>query len=68
MSNTNEMTEKYEAEFKYLESLRSSGVVNMYGAAPHLTAAFAIDKREARTVLDDWMTRYDELSKKYGWR
>lgn len=62
------MEEKYEAEFKYLESLRISGVTNMYGAAPYLTAAFAIDKNEARTILSDWMKRYDELSKKYGWR
>lgn len=62
------MEEKYEAEFKYLENLRISGVTNMYGAAPYLTAVFDIDKYEARTILSDWMNRYDELSKKYGWR
>ena len=62
------MKEKYEAEFKYLENLRISGVINMYGAAPYLAAAFAINIDEARTILSDWMNRYDELSKKYGWR
>lgn len=62
------MKEKYEAEFKYLENLRISGVTNMYGAIPYLTATFAIDKNEARTILSDWMKRYEELSKKYRWR
>lgn len=62
------MEEKYEAEFKYLERLRISGVTNMYGAAPYLVSVFDIDKNEARTILSDWMKRYDELSKKYGWR
>jgi tRNA uridine 5-carbamoylmethylation protein Kti12 len=59
--------EKYEKEFKYLERLRQSGVTNMYGAGPYLREEFNISKEESYEILKQWIKRYAELSKKYGW-
>ena len=49
--------------YRYLESLRQSGVVNMFGAAPYLADAFDLDKNTAREILNDWMKNYDEIIK-----
>ena len=43
----------------FLENLRRSGVVNMFGAAPYLEAAYGLDKKEAKRVLLDWMNNYN---------
>ena len=43
----------------YLESLRVSGITNMFGAAPYLAAEFALTKEEARSILSEWMRTYD---------
>ena len=43
----------------YLENLRKSGVVNMYGAAPYLQKAFDLDSKEATAILADWMKNYN---------
>lgn len=45
--------------FAYLETLRRSGAVNMFGAAPYLAEEFDLDKREARRILSLWMENYD---------
>lgn len=45
--------------FKFLESLRKSGVTNMFGAAPYLQREFGLDKQEARDILMKWMKSYD---------
>ena len=44
--------------FEYLDTLRESGVTNMFGAVPYLEQAFDIDRREAKTVLLEWMNQY----------
>lgn len=44
----------------YLENLRKSGVVNMYGAGPYLQKAFDLTKDEAKEILLDWMDNYKE--------
>ena len=46
--------------FSYLETLRNSGVTNMFGAAPYLEAAFGLSRNEARTVLSKWMKSFSE--------
>lgn len=61
------MEERYEKEFKYLEGLRKSAIVNMYGAAPYLTKVFGYSEKVARSILREWMDRYEELSDLYGW-
>ena len=49
---------KEEEYFAYLESLRDSGVTNMFGAAPFLMHQFGLSKQEAREVLLEWMNSY----------
>ena len=44
--------------FDYLETLRSSGVTNMFGAAPYLQREFGLDRNNARAVLMAWMESY----------
>lgn len=44
----------------YLENLRKSGVVNMYGAGPYLQKAFDLTKDEAAKILVDWMDNYNK--------
>lgn len=47
--------------FNYLNDLRSSGVTNMYGAAPYITNEFPeIDKKEAIRLLTLWMKNFNE--------
>ena len=46
------------AYFVYLESLRDSGVTNMFGAAPFLQHQFGLSKQEAKEVLLEWMNSY----------
>ena len=43
----------------YLERLRRSGIVNMFGATPYLAAAFGLSKDEARKILSEWMQKYN---------
>ena len=52
------MTLDKEEMFEYLDTLRETGVTNMFGAAPYLQQAFGIDKNEAKTILLDWMKNY----------
>lgn len=42
----------------YLEILRRSRVINMFGAAPYLAKEFNISYKEATTILADWMQNY----------
>ena len=59
MSYNPEWTDYYQ----YLESLRQSGVVNMYGARPYLASYMEMDDDppNAATVLGSWMKNYDAL-------
>ena len=43
----------------YLENLRRSGIMNMYGAAPFLEDEFGISHEEAVKILVAWMHNYD---------
>lgn len=54
--------EKYFEEFEYLNTLRESGVTNMFGASPYLQEAFDISKTEARTILGLWMNSFKETA------
>ena len=44
----------------YLESLRQSGVTNMFGAGVYLENEFGLSKKDARNVLIDWMQSYQK--------
>jgi hypothetical protein len=47
-------------EFTYLNRLRESGEVNMFGAAPYVEMEFGVNRREARTIVSDWMSWVSE--------
>ena len=44
----------------FLDYLRERAVVNMFGAAPYLSAKFGLDKSDAAEVLQDWMDTFEE--------
>ena len=53
--------EVYEEQvFDYLDDLRESGVTNMCGARPYIQEEFGVSKREARTLLKQWMDTFGE--------
>jgi len=53
--------------FRFLNQLRESGSINMFGASPVLAEVFGISAKEARVVLSHWMEwvsqNTDNLSK-----
>ena len=53
------MTIDKEEIFEYLDTLRETGVTNMFGASPYLQQAFGIERREAKTILLEWMKNYE---------
>ena len=44
--------------YGYLNALRESGVVNMFGAGAYLQDEIGLSKSEARTILIAWMEQY----------
>lgn len=56
----NIMTLDKEEMFDYLDTLRETGVTNMFGASPYLQQAFDIDRNEAKNVLSEWMKTYGQ--------
>ena len=44
----------------YLNNLRDSGVVNMFGAGEFLVATFGLNKRDANKLLLEWMESFEE--------
>ena len=44
--------------FEYLNTLRESGVTNMFGAAPYLQDRFDLSRHEAKDVLLKWMESF----------
>ena len=49
-----------EMVFDYLDNLRESGAVNMFGAAPWVERAFDVDRETALAMLSEWMQTYGE--------
>jgi hypothetical protein len=44
--------------FEYLDALRESGEINMFGARPYLMEEFGVSQSEASDILSDWMKAY----------
>jgi hypothetical protein len=44
--------------FAYLNALRESGEINMFGAAPYLAGAFSLSNSQARDILLKWMESF----------
>ena len=56
--NNDEWLKLRNKAFKYLNSLRESGEVNMFGARPYLMREFNIKQSEASDLLSDWMKSF----------
>jgi hypothetical protein len=59
------MSKRKTSEFEksvldYLNDLRRSGVVNMFGAASYIESAFEVNKRTARMLLKLWMENFND--------
>ena len=49
-----------EEYFVYLDNIRESGAINMFGAAPYLQDAFGLSRYEAKDILLEWMDTFAE--------
>ena len=47
----------------FLNDLRDSGAINMFGAVPYIVEEFDVDKYEARDLLKNWMMSFSDR----GW-
>jgi len=47
----------------FLDSIRESGAINMFGAAPYVAEAFGVSRQEAREFLKNWMMTFAERNK-----
>jgi hypothetical protein len=56
------MENKSKEYFDFLDGLRESGNVNMFGARPYLMEEFGLDKVKAAQVMADWMSSYRRTS------
>jgi len=53
------MSADFNAEvYQFLNDLRESGAVNMFGATPYLMDEFDMDKKEAIKYLSTWMDNF----------
>jgi len=59
---------KYYKYFDWLEALRQSGIVNMFGASPYLMKAWSLPERKADAITVYWMKHYSELLAERGWK
>jgi hypothetical protein len=55
-----EMQEKIN---DYLDALRETGTVNMFGASPYIAEVFGVTQKEARDYLKRWMDTFAERNK-----
>ena len=55
-----EEVEFRETVFVFLDELRESGSVNMFGARPVIQEMFDVTKQAASTLLGEWMRTYSE--------
>ena len=46
--------------FLYLDRLRESGIVNMFGAGPYVEDEFGLGRPEAKEHLIQWMTTFED--------
>jgi len=49
-----------ESMFQYLNDLRESGQVNMFGSGTYLQSAFGLSRYEAKDVVLEWMKTFGE--------
>ena len=64
----NPINHDWNEYYEMLESIRISGITNMWGATPYLAQLANIDEKLASQVLCSWITNYDELAEFFDWR
>jgi hypothetical protein len=47
-----------DERLEYLDELRESSVVNMYGAGEYVENKFDVDRKEAKEVVTYWMETF----------
>jgi hypothetical protein len=52
-----------EEYFVYLDNIRETGAINMFGAAPYLQDAFGLSRYDAKDILLEWMDTFAERHK-----
>jgi len=52
-----------ERYFLFLDEVRNSGSINMFGAAPYLEDMFGLTRYEAKDILIEWMQTYSTRHK-----
>lgn len=49
-----------EEYFIFLDNIRESGKINMFGAVPYLQDAFSLNRHDARDILFEWISIFAE--------
>jgi uncharacterized protein YciI len=49
-----------EGHLDFLDELRDSGAVNMFGARENLREEFGVDRYESSIILEYWMKSFSE--------
>lgn len=52
--------------FQWLDALRESGQINMFGATPYLAEEFDLSKEEAKKIWTEWARTFGERHKHKG--
>lgn len=65
---THLIREEWEEYYKFLEALRRTGVVNMFGSGIYVKECYPdLTEDEINDIFYSWAANYDELAKRYGW-
>lgn len=49
-----------DEQLEFLDDLRESGAINMFGAKPYIVGAFDVTLGEARGILSYWMNSFGD--------
>jgi len=55
----NDMSKQEQVNY-FLDALRDSGAINMFGAAPYIVEEFGVSRNEAKQLLLNWMQTFGE--------
>jgi len=61
MSNIVEKLDCQDQVFAFLDALRDSGKVNMFGAGPYVQEAFDFSRQQAKQYVLAWMKSYNNV-------
>lgn len=49
--------------FEFLDEIRETGSINMFGATPYIIDAFGVNRYEAKDLLLEWMQTFGQRKK-----